>query len=76
MPLASSDLSCTLSVGATSFRFRGKEKRWDGGGGRAYLRHAVHMVATLVGYRNGLGQQWLDHFSPWDCKQFFSEDEH
>ena len=32
-----------LSVGATSFKFHGKEKSWDGGGGWAYLSHAVHI---------------------------------
>ena len=71
-------LSCMLSVGATSFKFHGKEKismgwgRWAG----IFKTCCAHMAATMVGYRNGLGQQWVGHFSPWDFRQFFSEDEH
>ena len=71
-------LSCMLSVGTTSLKFHGKDKismgwgRWVG----IFKTCCAHMAATMVGYRNGLGQQWVGHFSPWDFRQFFSEDEH
>ena len=77
MPLVSSDLAACYQLAQPVSSFMARKKyQWDGGGGRAYLRHAVHMAATMVGYRNGLGQQWLGHFSLWEFRQFFSEDEH
>ena len=54
--MTSSDFGCMLSVGAIRFEdmFCASKKGGLGGGGRAYSRHAVHMVAALAGYRTAL----------------------
>ena len=45
-----------LSVGATRFedRFCASKKGGIGGGGRVSVRDAVHMAATLAGFRKAL----------------------
>ena len=57
----SSDFGCMLSVGTIRLKlgFALAKKGGIGGGGRAYSRHVVHMVAALAGGRTALvGTCW------------------